>query len=208
MDENDRGPYLSPHEIETRSQRLLKRIREAWRGVHLGRGISIEDAELEIFSPRESVARRKKHTGDKEYMRQFSDWTAVDLESNAYEMPIDRPFEFLDPEAFRYYIPVFIRSWLQAGLPAMQNYDESRVSRDPEERLSWFMLCHTTDVEYVQGQARRLNGDQRRCVAEFFALALESGIFPDDEDWPAVMKLWGKDLDEDHVKRLERLLSG
>ncbi|MEO1717162.1 MAG: DUF6714 family protein [Planctomycetota bacterium] len=190
--------FLSSEEIAERSAALMERIHKAWKGVHLGRGMSIEDAEIELYSPEESVARRNKRKHNKKYMRQFSDWTAVDLESKDYEMPIGSPFALLDPEAFRYYMPVFLKSWLETGFPKLPHGSNTSFVRGVDDRLEWFMLCHDTDIEYVREQARLLSKEQSRCIAEFFALAIEAGVYPEDEDWKPVMQLWGQHLFRDH----------
>ncbi|MEL7485419.1 MAG: DUF6714 family protein, partial [Planctomycetota bacterium] len=200
--------YLSAEAIAARSAQLLERIAVAFAGVTLGRGVSIQDADAYEDPDWPSYDKRAKRLGGKEYMRQYEDWTSLDLRNQGISHSTYYPF--LSPESYRYYIPFFLTCWLEAGLPNFPR--ESQTPWDQlDERLYWFVLGWSHETKrgerHGQEQLSCLSDEQMRCHAEFFALCLESGVMPGEygaEEWPMVMKYWGPHLDAEHFDQAVR----
>ncbi len=151
-----------------RTAALLRDIEDAFKGVKLGKGITLQDAYEEYYSESESFRRRQNRGG------WYRPWQEEDIEQGD---PGGSAMSFMGPEAFRYYLPAYMTQYLAKYLPD----PESVTFRNPFEFLiehlcpeSW---CERA-TEITNAESARvalLSATQKRVVARFLLHLAEGG---------------------------------
>lgn len=131
----------------------------------------ISKAFPELPLPRVIAGRPGCGADEYSYVEEFfrdKMWTEITLEDlkSEYPGPPDACLSFMSPEAFRYFLPAYMRFFLE-------RWDEADAIAD----AAVFVLIPTSDPKLVQWQLDRFRGfdhRQRRAIADFLAYAGET----------------------------------
>lgn len=165
-------------ELRRRRDSLIAQIERDFAGVRCINGISIEDADLEFISTEESVRRKG---------RVIEPWREVDVINKD---PGGSAMSFMDPVAFRYYLPAYMRTRLRTGYPLLGGTWGENAVDFLTDRLA-------ADSDFMIAKYANLDEAQRHCVAMFLAFDVDAvGVENAREAVDGLRRYWGQYLSE------------
>ncbi len=154
-----------------KAERIIKEITEAFKGVELGDGIGLWQAQaLDDYEPIE--LQKKAREKDEKI-----DWANIPIEqlNRCYSSP-----SFFDAEGMRFHLPAF----MICDLKNEYNFD--------------FCFSLTQINDYQMTQFSNLNKKQRQAVRHYLRYVMEIDAFSREDIEKDLKRYWSEENDPEH----------